>query len=395
MLRKFTVNNFKSLVNVTYEPGMINVLIGVNSTGKSNLCQALHFLSRLARSRGRSLFRVWQGVVGRTPPELAKNVYFDYPTMDLGCTCQLIVAGEPLTFDYSLVTDPEQAFSVKVETLRVSGGDFGSDSMTLLNNERGNIRLLDEECYLRKGSVEESILDTSMHGDTAMLPLLYDKKANQRAMVFRDYLAQWQFYDLAPHRLRDDRFDPHADFLKPDGSNLVSALYHLKNRDEIRNRRLIEMVQTIEQRIDNLNFAMVGDYIQMEPMDAQGHRFNIASISDGALRFMALCHIILNNPPRPNPPLIVIEEPEDALYVPKLQPLLQALDTSGDSGQFIFTSHSLYLIPMLSEHLQNIVIMQDMGTHSVLTRPDLTEARQYIEQIPIDKLYPENVKSKA
>ncbi|MCP4519054.1 MAG: AAA family ATPase, partial [Delftia sp.] len=211
---------------------------------------------------------------------------------------------------------------------------------------------------------------------------------NRRAMVFRDYLAQWQFYDLAPHRLRDARSAPLADALKPDGSNLVSALYHLKNSDETRHRRLIELAQTIEQRIDTLNFAMVGDYIQMELMDAQGHRFNVASVSDGALRFMGLCHIVLNNTPRLNPPLIVIEEPEDALYVPKLKPLFQSLDASGDSGQYIFTSHSLYMIPMLSEHLKNIIIMQDQGTHSVLTRPDLAEARHYIEQIPIDKLYP-------
>lgn len=63
MLRKFTVNNFKSLINVAYEPGAVNLLIGVNNSGKTNLCQALRFLSRAAQEHG-TLFDAWQGVKG-------------------------------------------------------------------------------------------------------------------------------------------------------------------------------------------------------------------------------------------------------------------------------------------------------------------------------------------
>ena len=55
MLKTFYVDNFKSHINTTYKPGPVNLLIGMNNSGKTNLCQALRFVgltSRLAPSSG-------------------------------------------------------------------------------------------------------------------------------------------------------------------------------------------------------------------------------------------------------------------------------------------------------------------------------------------------------
>ncbi len=46
---KLTVEGFRSLKNVTWEPGRLNVLIGPNGTGKSNLLRLLEFVSVAAR----------------------------------------------------------------------------------------------------------------------------------------------------------------------------------------------------------------------------------------------------------------------------------------------------------------------------------------------------------
>src|SRR5689334_19507255 len=42
-IKTFSVNGFRSLKNVTWEPGNLNVLIGPNASGKSNLLRALEF----------------------------------------------------------------------------------------------------------------------------------------------------------------------------------------------------------------------------------------------------------------------------------------------------------------------------------------------------------------
>jgi predicted ATPase len=44
MLKRFRVNNFKSLLNVEFVPSGINLLVGPNNAGKTNLCTALRML---------------------------------------------------------------------------------------------------------------------------------------------------------------------------------------------------------------------------------------------------------------------------------------------------------------------------------------------------------------
>lgn len=384
MLRKFTVNNFKSLINVTYEPGAVNLLVGVNNSGKTNLCQALCFLSQMAQER--RVLDSWRDVAGHA---LAKNVYFDHPTIDLGCICDLIVRDETLTFHYtlSLHAVPIGPVGVVTERLQTSGGSFGSGRVTLLENEAGEVRLLDEERYLKGEPLDTCYQDTTAKGGATMFSHLHDWRANRRAMAFRDYLAGWQYYDLDPHRLRDDRFDPQADALSSDGSNLASVLFNLKNRDERHYRRLIELVQKVEPLLDALNFATVGEHIEMQLTDAQDHRFGPASVSNGTLRFMALCYVILNNARQSNSPLTIIEEPENGLYVRYLKPLFELIDPTGAGGQYIFTSHSPYFIDLFDAYLENITLMQDRGTYSALLKPDPAQVRKYLEEMPLGELH--------
>ncbi len=49
-LRTFHVSNYKSLQDVTVELGALNVLVGPNAAGKSNLLQAMAFLGDVART---------------------------------------------------------------------------------------------------------------------------------------------------------------------------------------------------------------------------------------------------------------------------------------------------------------------------------------------------------
>jgi AAA15 family ATPase/GTPase len=50
MLTRFTVNNFKSLLNFEFKPAGVNLLVGANNAGKTNLCSAIRFLGLTASS---------------------------------------------------------------------------------------------------------------------------------------------------------------------------------------------------------------------------------------------------------------------------------------------------------------------------------------------------------
>ncbi|MEK9135785.1 MAG: AAA family ATPase [Bacteroidota bacterium] len=384
MLRKFTVNNFKSLINVTYEPGVVNLLVGRNNSGKTNLCQALRFLSWTAREQ-ESVLRAWKsGKLGQV-----RNVYFEHPTVDLGCDCDLIIDDETVSFHYSLslLAVPVGPIRVERERLQASGRAFGSTDITLLENDGGKVRLLNEQRLLKGSSPDSCYQDTTVERQATMLSRLHDRLANGRAIAFRDYLSSWLYYDLDVPSLREDRFELEAYDLNSNGSNLASVLFRLKTGEDRWYRRLIQLAQTIEPRLDALNFTTTSDRIEIELTDPRDHRFRQASASNGTLRFLALCYIVLNNARQSNPALTIIEEPENSLYVRHLKPLFELIDPSGTGGQYIFTSHSPYFIDLFENQLDNITVMQDRGTHSALSKPDPGQLRKYLEEMPPGELH--------
>jgi predicted ATPase len=320
---------------------------------------------------------------------IAKNVYFDHPTVDIGCTSELVMGEETYTFQYfvSLDFSPLTQIRVVLEQLEVSGGEFGPHNVSLLENKAGQVRLLNEGRYLQGELLEACYEDTSLEFEATMLSFLHDRLANTRAIVFRDDLARWQYYDLDGHRLRNDWYDPQTMSLDWNGANLISALFSFKSNDERYYRLLMKEVQQVEQRLDALNFTPVGEHIKMELTDAKGHRFDVASASIGTLRFMALAYIILNNARQNNPPFTIIEEPENGIYVRYLKSLFALIETTGIGGQYIFTSHSPYFIDLFESNLESITLMEDRGTHSALVKPDAAKVRKYLEEMPLGELH--------
>jgi predicted ATPase len=391
MLLKFTVNNFKSLINGAYEPGPVNLVVGANNSGKTNLCQAMRFLSQTAGER-KSLFDAWQEVKGMRSAHV-KNVYFAHPTIDLGCSCNLSIDGKQIHFDYALSLEIAELSTgsapgiVKAERLTSSGGKSETDKILLIENSDGKARIFNEEALERGKPVDNCYEDIVTKTNSTMLSLLYDERANAQAIAFRDYLSSWQHYDLDPHRLREDRFEPSATMLAADGGNLSSALFNLKNRDERRYRQLIALAQRLEKRLDALNFTIAGERISMEITDKADHRLGLANASSGTLRYIALCYIFLNRARQNYPSLAIIEEPENGLYVRYLKPLFELLDSTKGDSQYIFTSHAPYFIDLFEDRLENVVLMQDKGTYSALIQIETERARQYLEEMPLGELH--------
>src|SRR3972149_7084273 len=78
VLNQFRADNFKSLVNVAFEPSGLNLLVGSNNAGKTNLCHAMRFLSltskmSLQEAASRCTAEPWS----------LANVYLDKPSIDL------------------------------------------------------------------------------------------------------------------------------------------------------------------------------------------------------------------------------------------------------------------------------------------------------------------------
>jgi len=377
MLRRLRIDNFKSLINVEFSPGPVNLLIGPNNSGKTNLCHALCFLSSSAQEP------LDQAALRFAEPWLITNTYLHKERITFECTADLADSGETLSFDYELVVralprlglgPQDRQLNVEVETLKVSGGSFGAGAL-LLENKAGEVRLLHEGRWAH-GEAEPYVSTTAPTNGT-MLHRLYDLQHNRAANQFKDYLVRWRYYDLNPSRLRDVHTQTPAT-LMPDGANFSLVLYQLKTARERDYRRLIEFVREVEPHLDALNFVPPAsqDSIVMLMADQQNNLFTLRALSSGTLRFLALAYVLMFETDEPR--LILIEEPENGLYVGYLKKLLSLVTEREDpKAQVVFTSHAPYFIDLFDTHLDGVFVAHADETHSALRKPD----RQRLEAV--------------
>jgi predicted ATPase len=82
MLRSIHVQNFKSIVDLSLEPGVVNVLIGENGCGKSNFLEALAFASAAAANKLDNEFLASRGI-RVTAPEFMRSAFKEKPDDDI------------------------------------------------------------------------------------------------------------------------------------------------------------------------------------------------------------------------------------------------------------------------------------------------------------------------
>lgn len=388
MLREFRVDNFKSLINIVFEPRRINLLLGANNSGKTNLCQALKFVSRSAVvPLDRCADDVARGRFGMT------NFALDKSTTDFHIRADVPHGGDNLLFDYELTIAPprsgvvDAAVRVVREELTVSGGGF-TDETPLLENDAGLIRLLDETSLENSTSGEVSTRaayhETVAPVDATMLQRIYDEKSNALAIRFKNYLASWTYYDLSPAAMRQTVYMPGAGVLNPDGGNLASALFLLKTGRERDYRRLLDVTRQIEPRLDLINFlGGAENSVLMFFEDSDGNAVPAVSASNGTLRFLAMAYILLVQRQADCSPLCIIEEPENGIHVNLLQALLGMVDPTSDGPQLVFTTHAPYFIDTFDEHPEGLFVLNQRQGHTAIARPDAGAIKARLEKFPL------------
>lgn len=393
MLRRIRIDNFKSLINVLFEPSGLNLIIGPNNSGKTNLCRALEFLACTSRV---SLMDAVYWAAGQ--PWDIVNKYMDKPTIDFECLSEIPIDGGKVTFEYNLIIHAKPQvqfglppeFSVQSETLKADGGGF--ESTVLLENEEGSVRLLHEKRFFQTQDTSASYIETTTPTDSTMLYRLFDLETNKYANAFKKYLSSWVRYDLENSKLRETQAKQYDWILNPNGSNLISVLYNLKNTNERKYRRLIEHVQEIEPRLEIINFFPTEGQVYMQIENSKNKKFSSGSVSNGTLRFLAINYIVLSSSllteqVKAPPPLIMIEEPENGIYIRSFKRIFEQIDPSGLSGQYIFTSHSPYFIDLFESCLEGVFVTKFGETHSTIIKPDIQKLKKNLKEAPLGELH--------
>ncbi len=397
MLKRFRVNNFRSLLNVEFRPVGVNVLIGPNNAGKTNLCSALRFLGLTASMSLEDAIRTSVGETWNI-----RNVYTPEENVEIEMDCSLPYEGETIDFEYSLSLAVRakssvsgQVLHLSRELLRVTGVGF-TQTPLIENVGSGEIRLIEEGWHATPpsqplGFVQDYIsLPGQGRTHTTSLCML-GPAMGRLAKLFGEYLQSWAYYAFSPYSLRSPAVARESPILFSDGKNLTRTYFSLHNEKPRMEKKLIEIIKTLEPRLDLLTYMSPDPesvFLFME--DQKGNRFSTQSMSDGTLRFMAMAYLILSGEDSNSeslPGLTIIEEPENGLYVGHLKPLFERLVAPGRRDQFIFTTHSPYFIDLFDSCLEGVHLVKPGVPSSEIRKLDVEKTKKLLAEMSLGEMH--------
>jgi len=334
-IRSMFAANYRSLKSIRMDMAGVNLFIGENGVGKSNLYRALQLIQAAVRGRlaheiareGGMASALWSGKRRSGDPVRIK------------LEVELLDEVQALSFLYRVeagLRPPKAAAGfafepqVKEEELKVDAGR----PVTVMKRAGPGI-------FVRNAAGRmEDYPEQALTSETA-IALLGDAGHYPEIGTFRRAIDGWRFF----HGFRTDRDSPlrspclavTAPMLDEDGSNLASVfatLFHTRQdtvdldraiADAFGGARLI-----VPQPQEFAEFSLVFP-------DFPLRQFSPRELSDGQMRFLALAGALLSYR---KPRFIALNEPETSLHPDMLPALADMIAQASTDSQIWIVTHS-------------------------------------------------------
>lgn len=357
MIKQLRVQNYLSLKEVTLDLGLRNVLVGPNMAGKSNIVDALRFLTHVASSslimainaRGGFSEILWKGI--------------EEGEISFAVTVEIPLEG-PRTYDYeiSLVGSAKTGigtFSIGKENLKLrdKGGEY---IIAEFRNGQGKGLHKDGSiAFETREPSNKSFLEYSIPG--------------WEGMVIKNLIPSWRFYRLTPSAMRNPNVVSEQLSLTERGDNLSAWLLTLQTRHRDEFRRLEQAIQDVLGDIKAVltpptQTGTTYIWVREKYFDKPISQWRT---SDGALKFIALLSLIFA-PSELGAPLVCVEEPEDHLHPKLLESLVELLqqrhqEVGLEAAQVVVTTHSPHLVDHVT--LEDLLVVEKEKGATRCTRP--------------------------
>jgi len=359
VLDRLTVRGFKSIRGLEdFELSGLNVLIGANGAGKSNLMGLFRMVSELAGKRLQLFVKREGGKDGllfgglRRTRTMDVEVCFDNGRYQYRFS--LVPATDGLMFAQEYLRPGVAEFIDLVE------GDPSIDHGTTWS-----------------GGHQEARLATLGRGDFAayVLPAMRDWRV-------------YHFHDTSevagmrcPQAVRDNLR------LKPDGANLGPFLRFLHERHPHEHREIVDAVRLAAPFFGGFVYRKDVD----ERMELEWHHVDDADtplgplqLSDGTLRFMCLATLLLQ-PTAMQQRLILIDEPELGLHPFALTLLAEMLQSASEARQVIVSTQSADLVSEFRP--EDVVVVDRRDGESVFERLDPDRLQDWLKEYSLGQLW--------
>ena len=344
MITRLHVENVLSMRDVEVELGKLNVLIGPNASGKSNVIKVLQLLGNYARSGEPSL-----------PGYDFKSLAYGFNELATAkVEVEVEVKGHTVSYSLSLTRE------YSVERAWMGGREiFSSDSRT------------QGASYLTR---DGTMVGLHRGLSIGQLPIDACDELNLLSRFLKGIVA----YSFSPDRVR--AYSPIHHTVPPAlgyyGDNLARVLLHLY----LEHRKVFAQVEDalrslvpeVEEVIPHLEGDRVALWLRVRGVDEP---LRPSNISDGTLRLLAFIVALYSGSS-----VVALEEPENCIHPHLLEALIDLARKA--PCQLVITTHSPYLLDHVKP--EEVYVVSKVGTETNIRRlcesKEVEAVRRFLEE---------------
>ncbi len=404
MLTRLKVTGFKNLVGVDVRFGPFTCIAGANGVGKSNLFDAITFLSVAADRQLVDAARSVRDETGRASDIRSLFHHFgDYYAPEMRFETEMIVPRHGID---DLGQNAKASITFLKYSLALGYRDGESNvfgSLEILHEELVHINLGEAIDSLRfqhavswrksavTGRRTSPFISTEGEGAGRVIKLHQDGRQGRplsrsaenlprtvisatnaaespTALVARNEMRSWRLLHLEPLSLRrsDDLSAPNK--LGMDGAHLASSLYHLANaggrdgkegsHDATASWVYAQVANRLSLLIDDVRGLGVDrdekrELLTLWVAGRDGTRHAARALSDGTLRFLALATLEQDSE---SVGLLCLEEPENGIHPARIPAMLRLLrDIATDPDEEVGAENPLRQV-IVNTHSPSVVL---------------------------------------
>ncbi len=382
MLRRVVLNGFKSIRAMELELRPLNVLIGANGAGKSNLVSFFKMLNEMMAGRlqqyiagaGRAHSILHFGP--KTTPQMEATLEFETEQGVNTYYQRLIhVAGDTLAFAEELLDSREHAYPAPW---------------------LAPIHIQSEHPEIGSGHQETRVPELAQEGELGMAEVFCH---------FLNHCRVYHFHDTSPTaRVRQHCYIGDNRWLMPDAGNLAALLLRLRDRNGgAAYQRIIATIRLIApffrdfvlepsgpNRNDvNLDWLSNGAGGELGTGTGEWEQvFGPHQLSDGTLRAMCLVTLLMQ-PEEELPDLMIVDEPELGLHPYALNMIASLFKKASHRTQVLISTQSSPFVDNFDP--EDVVVVNREGSESRFTRPDADYLKGWLEQYSLGEVWEKNV----
>lgn len=366
MITRLSIQHYRSIENLDLALGPVNVLVGRNGAGKSNIVDTVKFVRDALR------YGLDQAITDRN--------------------------GIASIRQWSPTRPYDISIAIEVERRVLDQREYGRFSFTLASSGQGYVIKREEGSWnglVRTAESSKPVIAHSSYtrdaegrvacvimGET-IKPLAADE--NELFLVSRSVawlsglkslLTDFEKYAIFPNTLRQAQRQSTETYLTMHGDNLASVLKRMRNKKK--SEAISEITTSMQMVIPDLESILiqsVGSFIvpqfrvRSPANNGKVHSFDVDQLSDGGLRILGLLVALYQDP---IPATIALEEPELTVHPGALQLISDSIAEVSGTAQILVTTHSPEFLDRFApadiiavEYENEVTVARPLAKHQV------------------------------